>query len=242
MHCPFLQAKNREVMMETIWDKQFGRAFLKIAAMFTMLCDHIGFILVPVNRFPEIYYTLRIIGRIAFPLFCFMLVEGFIHTHSRKNYIIRLALFAVISEIPFDLFSCGSTSDWGSQNVMWTLLIGFIVLCGLEKFEEQYLSKLVIVFAGGLVAYFMHTDYSMFGVFLIAILYICRYNNKIRIALLGIMVLMQGRIEAFAALSIPFIMKYDPDKNDIHLPKYFFYVFYPAHLFILYLIHKFILN
>ena len=48
--------------METIWDKQFGRAFLKIAAMFTMLCDHIGFILVPVNRFPEIYYTLRIIG------------------------------------------------------------------------------------------------------------------------------------------------------------------------------------
>lgn len=90
------------------------------------------------------------------------------------------------------------------------------------------------------MAYFMHTDYSMFGVFLIAILYICRYNNKIRIALLGIMVLMQGRIEAFAALSIPFIMKYDPDKNDIHLPKYFFYVFYPAHLFILYLIHKFI--
>lgn len=104
MHCPFLQAKNREVMMETIWDKQFGRAFLKIAAMFTMLCDHIGFILVPVNRFPEIYYTLRIIGRIAFPLFCFMLVEGFINTHSRKNYIIRLALFAVISEIPLICF------------------------------------------------------------------------------------------------------------------------------------------
>lgn len=227
--------------METIWDKRFGRTFLKIAAMFTMLCDHIGFVLVPVNRYPEIYYTLRIIGRIAFPLFCFMLVEGFIHTHSRKNYIIRLAVFAVISEIPFDLSASGIAFDWYSQNVMWTLLIGFIVLCGLERFEENYLAKLLVLFAGGIAAYFMCTDYSMFGVFLISILYICRFNNKIRVALLGVMVLMQGKIEAFAALSIPFIMKYDPDKNDIHFPKYFFYVFYPAHLFILYLIRGILL-
>lgn len=227
--------------METIWDKRFGRPFLKIAAMLSMLCDHIGFVLVPANHFPEIYYTLRIIGRIAFPLFCFMLVEGFVHTHNRKNYIIRLAVFAIVSEIPFDLSSCGSAFDWDSQNVMWTLLIGFIVLCGLERFEENYLAKLAVLLAGGIAAYFMHTDYSMFGVFLIAVLYICRFNNKARIVLLGIMVLTQGRIEAFAALSIPFIMKYDPDKNDIHLPEYFFYVFYPAHLVILYLIHKFII-
>lgn len=208
--------------METIWDKRFGRPFLKIAAMLSMLCDHIGFVLVSANHFPEIYYTLRIIGRIAFPLFCFMLVEGFVHTHNRKNYIIRLAVFAIVSEIPFDLSSCGSAFDWDSQNVMWTLLIGFIVLCGLERFEENYLAKLAVLLAGGIAAYFMHTDYSMFGVFLIAVLYICRFNNKARIVLLGIMVLTQGRIEAFAALSIPFIMKYDPDKNDIHLPKYFF--------------------
>ena len=114
--------------METIWDKRFGRPFLKIAAMLSMLCDHIGFVLVPANHFPEIYYTLRIIGRIAFPLFCFMLVEGFVHTHNRKNFIIRLAVFAIVSEIPFDLSSCGSAFDWDSQNVMWTLLIGFIVL------------------------------------------------------------------------------------------------------------------
>lgn len=227
--------------METIWDKRFGRPFLKIAAMLSMLCDHIGFVLVPANHFPEVYYTLRIIGRIAFPLFCFMLVEGFVHTHSRKDYIIRLAIFAVVSEIPFDLSSCGSVLDWSSQNVMWTLLIGFIVLCGLERFKDNYLAKLLVLLAGGIAAYFMHTDYSMFGVFLIAVLYICRFNNKARMVLLGIMVLTQGRIEAFAALSIPFIMKYDPDKNDIHLPKYFFYVFYPAHLVILYLIHKFII-
>lgn len=227
--------------METIWDKRFGRPFLKISAMMAMLCDHIAFVLVPANRFPEVYYTLRIIGRIAFPLFCFMLVEGFIHTRNRRDYIIRLAVFALISEIPFDLSSCGIAFDWDSQNVMWTLLIGFIVLCGLEMFEENYLAKLAVLLAGGAAAYFMRTDYSMFGVFLIAILYICRFNNKTRMVLLGIMVLTQGRIEAFAALSIPFIMKYDPDKNDIHLPKYFFYVFYPAHLFILYLIHQFII-
>lgn len=147
--------------METIWDKRFGRPFLKIAAMLSMLCDHIGFVLVSANHFPEIYYTLRIIGRIAFPLFCFMLVEGFVHTHNRKNYIIRLAVFAIVSEIPFDLSSCGSAFDWDSQNVMWTLLIGFIVLCGLERFEENYLAKLAVLLAGGIAAYFMHTDYSL---------------------------------------------------------------------------------
>lgn len=121
--------------------KPFSRSFLKIAAMLSMLCDHIAFVLVPADRFTNCYYIMRIIGRIAFPLFCFMLVEGFIYTHSRKNYIIRLALFAVVSEVPFDLACSDRVVDWSGQNVMWTLLIGFIVMYWLEKYENNALKE-----------------------------------------------------------------------------------------------------
>lgn len=219
--------------MTTIWDKRFGRSFLKMAAMMTMLCDHIAVVLIPKSDYPELYNMMRLTGRIAFPLFCFMLVEGFIHTHSRKEYIIRLALFAVISEIPFDIAVSAKVIDWNNQNVMWTLLIGFIVLCGLEKFEDNNVLKLVILSAGIALAYIMSTDYSFYGVIIIAVLYLYRFNNVPRIFWLCFLLVIQNSMEAFAVLSVPFIMKYDSDKNDVCLPKYFFYVFYPAHLLIL---------
>ena len=79
-------------------DWHFGRSFLKITAMLSMLCDHIAFVLVPAADYPSLYYIMRAVGRIAFPLFCFMLVEGYIYTHNREKYIIRLAVFAVISD------------------------------------------------------------------------------------------------------------------------------------------------
>lgn len=158
--------------------KPFSRSFLKIAAMLSMLCDHIAFVLVPADRFTNCYYIMRIIGRIAFPLFCFMLVEGFIYTHSRKNYIIRLALFAVISEVPFDLACSDRVVDWSGQNVMWTLLIGFIVMYWLEKYENNTLKRVLIVSIGCVFAYFMYTDYSFFGVLIIAVLYLYRADRK----------------------------------------------------------------
>ncbi len=181
-------------------DWHFGRSFLKITAMLSMLCDHIAFVLVPAESYPSLYYFMRAVGRIAFPLFCFMLVEGFIYTHNREKYIIRLAVFAVISEIPFDLSAGGGVLCWDSQNVMWTLLIGFIVMYAINKAGEIYIAKIFAILAGGAVAYIMHTDYSIFGVFIIAVLYIYRYNRKMGMVIMGILILSQNSIEMYAVL------------------------------------------
>ncbi len=220
-------------------DFRFGRGFLKITAMLSMLCDHIAFVLVPAAKYPELYYIMRAAGRIAFPLFCFMLVEGFTYTHNREKYIIRLAVFAIISEIPFDLACSNTLSDWGSQNVMWTLLAGFIVMYIMDKAESRYQVKILALLSGSLVVYFLNTDYSIFGIFIIIVLYISRYNKKMGMAAMAVLILSQNSIEMFAILSIPFILNYDPGKNNIYLPKYFFYAFYPVHLFILYIIYYF---
>lgn len=220
--------------------KPCSRSFLKMVAMLSMLCDHIAFVLVPADQFTRCYYIMRIIGRIAFPLFCFMLVEGFIYTHSKKNYIIRLALFAVISEIPFDLACSGMIVDWSGQNVMWTLLIGFIVMYWLEKYENNVWLRLLIVTCGCVLAYFMYTDYSFFGVLIIAVLYLYRMDRIRGMLFMGILLVVQNMVEAFAVFSIPFILLYNPEKGGTHLPKYFFYAFYPVHLLLLYIIYRLI--
>lgn len=220
-------------------DFHFGRGFLKITAMLSMLCDHIAFVLVPATKYKELYYIMRATGRIAFPLFCFMLVEGFTYTHNKGKYIIRLALFAVISEIPFDLACNNTLCDWYGQNVMWTLLAGFIVMYVMDKAENNYYIKILAILSGSLIVSFLKTDYSAFGVLLIVMLYISRYNKKIGMAAMLILILSQNSIEIFAILSIPIILNYNPAKNNIYLPKYFFYAFYPAHLFILYIIYYF---
>ena len=83
---------------KTFWDKRYGRNFLKITALLTMLIDHIGCVFL-MDRGDVIYKAFRAVGRISFPIICFMLVEGFIHTHSRKKYMINLLIFSIISEI-----------------------------------------------------------------------------------------------------------------------------------------------
>lgn len=123
---------------------------LKIIAIVTMLIDHIGAsflekILYSGNTgIPDYWYevdtVLRSIGRTAFPIFAFLLVEGFFHTRSRKKYLGRLLLFAVLSEIPFNLAFHGFLFYPGSQNVFWTFCIGFLVIWGLEKLYGAYRS------------------------------------------------------------------------------------------------------
>ena len=94
---------------------------LKYIAMATMLVDHMGYVL-----FPWILW-LRCVGRIAFPIFAFQIAEGCIRTHDRRRYALRLLLFAVLTEVPFDLAFSGQVLYLGYQNVLWTLLAGALV-------------------------------------------------------------------------------------------------------------------
>ena len=101
---------------------------LKCIALITMIIDHVGAILYPEAR------VLRIIGRIAFPIYAFLVAEGFYHTKNVKKYMLRLLLFALVSEIPFDLALTGQILEFGHQNVFFTLFAGLLLM---ELYSRQ---------------------------------------------------------------------------------------------------------
>ncbi|SHK36480.1 TraX family protein [Hespellia stercorisuis] len=222
---------------------------LKMIAIITMLIDHIGATIVLriliQTQDPHmflIYQILRKIGRISFPIFCFLLVEGFLHTHDVKKYALRLGIFAVISEIPFDLALTRDPSLYNEhQNVFLTLLIGLLVLAGLRYIEcrlsmysvAQMAAYLLCVSGGMALAYFLKTDYDYRGVICIVILYLSR-NNRLLQCVLGALSFL-WEIPASAAFVLIYLYN---GKRGFQM-KYFFYLFYPVHLLILYAVIRF---
>ncbi|MCD7746578.1 MAG: conjugal transfer protein TraX [Lachnospiraceae bacterium] len=229
-------------------EKSFGisGSTLKLIAIITMLIDHTGATVIrSIARLPavtgdselrilwqNIYNISRDIGRLAFPIFCFLLVEGFLHTRSPRKYAGRLFVFALISEIPFDIALKGSWFYPDKQNVYFTLLIGLLVLMGIQYLTDngtrRVLLSVIPIAAGMLLAWWIDTDYNYKGVFLIAVLYLMRYTR------------LYQCIGGAAAISweLPAPLAFIPiyfynGKRGISL-KYFFYWFYPVHLMVLY--------
>lgn len=235
----------------TVFTQHFGISgfTLKMIAIITMFIDHAAATVVrAMIRLPqvqsntdlyrqmnEIYALMRDIGRIAFPIFCFLLVEGFLHTRDVKKYASRMFLFALISEIPFDY---ALKSYWlfpNKQNVYWTLLIGLLVLWGVTLCYGRVTLQGLIMVAGLSAAHFLKTDYSYKGVFLIEVLYIMRFSRLYQC--LGGAAAVTWEIPAPAAFIPVFFYN---GKRGISL-KYFFYWFYPAHLLLLGFIAKVVL-
>lgn len=222
--------------------KGLSGATLKFIAIITMLIDHIGaaiFERVPQFANPQMHQIdeiLRTIGRIAFPIFCFLLVEGFLHTRDAKKYAVRLFIFALISEIPFDLAFFGKILEFSHQNVFFTLFLGLVTLMAVKHFEDNKLLKILSMLIGIGVAIFLATDYDGFGVALILLLYLFRDNIWLRNILCSISLLWE------AAAVIAFIpITFYNGKRGIKL-KYFFYIFYPTHLLLLYAVAQFLTN
>ena len=107
-------------------------AALHILAMVLMLMDHLWATLLPAQDW------LTCAGRLAFPIFAFMAVEGYFHTHSFRKYALRLALFAVLSEVPFDLMYGGTWFYPVHQNVIWTLLLGLLGIHLMETVQGSF--------------------------------------------------------------------------------------------------------
>lgn len=236
--------------------KQPGRSgisgsTLKLIAIITMLTDHVGAVIVErmIIRgvtfggmsLKELYMldqVLRSIGRIGFPIFCFLLVEGFIHTRDRVKYGLRLTLFAALSEIPFDLAFTGRLFSTKYQNVFFTLLIGLLVLAVFGWLEEKCretpifsMILMVIVMAAGLaLAVVLKTDYDYRGIISIVVLYIFRRYRPFQL-LAGALTFM-WEIPAPAAFLAAACYN---GRRGLKL-KYVFYVFYPLHLLLLYFI------
>lgn len=172
--------------------------FLKIFAMISMFIDHTACSIVnkylstvtdyeTYMKITHLRDALVIIGRLAFPVFCYQLVQGFYNTRSRKKYAYNLLLFALLSEIPFDCFFYGQFFNLGYQNVIWTLLIGYLAIWTMEFIDKRINSvewsvvgNILKSLAGimyVLLANIMRTDYKGYGVLLIISIYLF-YSNR----------------------------------------------------------------
>lgn len=218
-------------------DKVFGFSSfqLKVIAMITMVIDHIGLLFLPECT------PLRVVGRISFPIFAFLIVEGFFHTSNVRKYMGRLLIFALLSEIPFDLMAKGRIVDLTYQNVFFTLLVGLVMIYGMHRSVNPMMKNiwLVVALAGVMV---LRTDYSVYGIVIIYLFYYFRDIRKWACVGLAVSSLFSSMIQTAAVLSIPFIMMYNgkkgPDFVDKKWMKYAFYGFYPIHMIILVMIKK----
>lgn len=240
---------------------------LKLIACVTMLIDHIGAALV-VPDFayyetdPQLYTTLawinlimRCIGRTAFPIFCFLLVEGVYHTRNPKKYALRLAISMVLSEIPFDLAFFGRIS-WDHQNVMVTLLLGFLMVEGMKRSGGFW--KLLWIIPFYFAAEWLNTDYAGEGILLIAMFALvkgAKHEKWVRLAGMALMLWdfswnrMWYNLEVWVPMNrlrlvsaIP-IFCYDGRKLTYSKKvQWAFYLFYPVHITVLWLLQRILFN
>ena len=203
---------------------------LKLIALATMFIDHIGLAL-----FPDVI-VLRYIGRISFPIFAFLIVEGFMHTSNFKKYLARLLVFCIVSEIPYNLLVSGKVIDFTHQNVFWTFIIGLLMLYFVRKNSILILNNAFLVM-GILFSVMLRTDYSIYGIGLIYIFYVFKYDKRAMLVLATLVSLISGGAQRFAVLSTLFIFFYNGERGieekDNKYMKYMFYVFYPLHILLL---------
>lgn len=218
--------------MNQRWSIQCLDSFqLKCIAIVSMALDHTGAVLYP----SQIW--LRCLGRIAFPIFCFLIVEGFFHTHDVRRYMGRLGVFALISEIPYDLAFRGVPLEYAHQNVFFTLLIGIGMMILLER-NREWPVKAVILLLAMWLAVLIRSDYNFRGILLIFVFYIFHESRWLAVTAGGLWnFLYQGVIQKYGVLSVLPLALYNGERG--RKMKYFFYIFYPAHLLLLYGISRF---
>ncbi|WP_058260595.1 TraX family protein [Fenollaria timonensis] len=231
---------------------------LKFIAILSMLVDHLVYGIFEVGLYQNIisasniaiggsyvtsammekleFFGRIVIGRIAFPLFCFFIVQGFMHTRNRMKYALRLLIFAFISEVPFDLVSSNVIFDPNYQNVFFTLFLGLAALIIIEKFANQPLIRIIGTIACIIVAKYLRSDYDMFGVMLIILMYFVRFN-KFQNLMVGMSTrYFYGFYYQMTAFALMYLYNGERGKGL----KYFFYAFYPVHLLLIYFLRMYI--
>jgi hypothetical protein len=223
--------------------KGISGAVLKWIAIITMIIDH--FAVAVYWQLPEhsymVYNIMRKIGRISFPIYCFLLVEGFFHTRNLRKYILNCLIFAVISEIPFDLAVYGRFVYIYGQNVYFTLALGLIAIGVLDKFKYKYDTKylfyrLVVIAAFAWLGQVLEVDYHWKGIMFIIMFYYCYNIDKWRRNIIGIVAFAY---EITAPLAFIPIQLYNGTRGKQN--KYLFYAIYPVHLLIFGLVRRYLL-
>ena len=213
---------------------------LKIIAMVCMVFDHVGD-----NFFPEAVW-MRVIGRIAMPVFAFCVAEGYGHTHDRMKYLRRLLLFGVISEIPFDLVTAGKAVAFGHQNIMFTFswaILGLMCLDrALAKADRKWKKALftalaALAFLIGSVL--LRLDYTVLGVLLIFTYHLLRdkavwFRNTAAAAVCALV----NNVGIYVFALLGFIPVYFYNGKRGKGLKWLFYAFYPGHLLLIWALRE----
>ncbi len=211
---------------------------IKIIACITMVLDHIKYAIPQTDCFITEY-----LGRLSYPLFAFLVVEGYVHTSDLKKYYKRLLIFAIISQIPFMLFRT-LVGQWKMLNIMFTLLLGLLCITVYDKIKKEYISfPICIVLI--LLGEFLNVDYGWFGVAIIFILYVFKEKNILKLIaytiliiiyfyFIGIKVINNTVVMLFISMLLPIIIILAYNGKQGKKMKYFFYWFYPIHMIILY--------
>lgn len=223
---------------------------LKLIACITMFIDHLGYIIYNGNA-----SWLNCIGRLAFPIFAFQISEGYCHTKDVKKYMFRLMLFAIISQFPFALFH-SIISDEFSLNVIFTLLFGMLSILVYDKSNK--ILGVLTAFSLGIIAQLTKCDYGFYGVIIILLFYLTRNNKKLLVTSFSTVTAMRYAYNILkyhkygmtalktlfihnlpfaicTILSVAIIALYNKQKGSN--TKYWLYIFYPAHLLLLYIIY-----
>ena len=224
--------------------KVLSGSALKTIALVCMIIDHVAhylksyfsMVLFTTSSGPKtLYWLMRCVGRLAFPIYCFLLVEGFVHTRDRKKYGLRLLVFALISEIPWNLAHAHKLF-YSSQNVFFTLFLGFCGIWLFEYFREDRAKQVFGLLALLAVSCFLNADYGMAGYGFIIMIYALR-NERLLQAVVGCCLLPSLWVGGLAFIPINL---YNGKRGFIkgRALQYIYYAIYPVHLFILYLITK----
>ena len=205
---------------------------MKIIAVVSMVIDHCAYYLMDGNTMA--YEAMRCFGRIAFPVFAFLVAEGFAHTRNRMRYFLSLLLFAAVSEVPWYLLNGAD----GTHNVMFTLALGVAALAAFERLREHRILCCLFILLTAWLATWLGTDYEWRGMLMIVVFYLLSMSKNTPVILRRMMQLLfafplmmrYGITGALLACAVIFL--YDGTRGFIHgnVAKYGFYVFYPAHL------------
>ena len=224
--------------------KGISAATLKWIALITMTIDHFAasglYLQLAYGGGADVlgdtgYMVLRTIGRLAFPIYCFLLTEGFRYTRSRERYALRLGLFALISEIPFDLAACHVVWDWNNQNVFFTLLFGLLALMLAdplyEKGEQRKAFFIVLGFA--LAAELLRTDYGFFGVAVIVAMHFLREQTVEKYLITAGLLMGASTLEVAALPAFGLMHCYNGRQGrQSGAMRLLFYWYYPLHLLV----------
>ena len=249
-------------------NRPLSRAALKYIAVVAMLIDHIGYTLVwseyiwnkyynmrPLSFLPfmntvdgaHMTYTLcRRIGRIAFPIFAYFVTEGFLKTRDVKKYVMRMALFALAAEIPYNLCFGRMFFTFEHNNVIFTHLLGLLMLVCLKRFAEPYaetgnpsmnnmMSALIIA---GFCIIAQPFDGGVRGILMIACCYVFRSSENMKLVGMAlanmVIVIPFGPLQLWALAGILLLKLYNGQRG--RYPRYFFYLFYTLHLLALFFV------